>query len=206
MSSIEKYLKLLGYKTVNIDYPSTKYSLNELIDLVYKKINKEIDLSTMKSDSKIHFVGHSMGGLITRGIISKYPIKNLGRVVQLGTPNHGSKIAGNFEKLKLFGLIYGPAGYQLTTKDDNRKGLFKPINYELGSLAGNKNINPLGLMLDGDNDGTVSVESTKVEGMKDHHIIKASHIFFPFYTEAKYQTAYFLQTGHFHKNNLNILN
>lgn len=74
-----------------------------------------------------------------------------------------------------------------------------PIDYELGIIAGNFSIAPIpSLIIPGENDGKVSVESTKLSGMRDHVVISASHTFFPSNKEAHKQVLAFLGEGKFH--------
>ena len=94
--------------------------------------------------------------------------------------------------------IYGPAGQQLTTDQSAVKHLFGEVNYELGIIAGNSTIDPIGsLIIPGVDDGKVAVERTKLEGMKDHIIVSASHSFFPSNKEVQKQTLHFLKNGNF---------
>ena len=64
------------------------------------------------TDGPIHFVGHSMGGLLTRVYLARYRPARLGRVVMLGTPNGGSELADLLKGLAIYRAFYGPAGLQ----------------------------------------------------------------------------------------------
>jgi len=194
MESLADYLVSQGYEIINIDYPSREYGLEKLADLVQLKLSKQI-----KKDKPVHFVGHSMGSLLSRAIIHKYPPTQLGRVVQLAPPNNGSELADLLENNWLYQEFYGPSGQQLTT-DKDRTGLFGEIDYELGVIAGNDTIDPISsAIIPGEDDGKVSVESTKLKGMKDHLIVSANHTFFPSNETVQQQTLYFLKYGKFKK-------
>ncbi len=193
MKSLSKYLKRGGFEVVNINYPSTKYQIEELVEI----INQEIS-SRVVEDKKIHFVGYSMGALLIRALIHKYCYKNLGRVLQLAPPNHGSEIADLTKNLWLYKKIFGPSGQQLVTDQKMFEHLFGQVNYDLGIIAGNATLDPIfSIIIPGPDDGRVGVEKTKLEGMKDHIIIKVSHGFFPYSKKVRKQTLHFLQNGNF---------
>ena len=196
MMPLEKYLSNAGYETLNIMYPSRQKSLEDLTDYIHEKI---IAAPTYSKSKKINFVTHSMGGLITRYYIECYRPPNLGKVVMMGPPNSGSEFADWLTETKLlaplFEAIYGPAGQQLTT---NHKHIDKKITYPLGIIAGNKSINPLApWILTGEHDGMVPIERTKIEGMKYHIIINATHSFMMFNKEVMHQVIEFLKNSHF---------
>ena len=97
----------------------------------------------------------------------------------------------------LFRKFYGPAGQQLTT-DTTFSEMLGPVNYELGVLAGSASLDPFSsLIIPADYDGKVSIESTKVEGMTDHLIVHATHMFFPRNKTVLRQTEHFLKHGFF---------
>lgn len=192
MRRMEKFLQRQGYQTLNIGYKSTRYNIETIIDVVHPAI-KEFSATV----DKIHFIGFSMGGLVTRAYLHKYRPSNLGRVVMLGTPNKGSRIADLIKNLWLYRKLFGPAGQQLLTVQDMFQEIFGTVDYELGIIAGTT-WDPLSnKLMGGPNDGTVSVESTKLEGMKDHAIIRSKHTFMATNKKAWGLTAGFLKTGRF---------
>lgn len=196
MDKLEAYLQKQGYDVINISYPSTDYTLDELTDIIYNDITRNVD-----EDKPVHFVGFSMGGLLTRAIIHKHKPKNLGRVVQLAAPNNGSEVTDFLKQDWFYKAIFGPAGQQLTTDQQKIKHLFGEIYYELGIIAGNNTIDPLSsIIIPGDDDGKVSIKSTKLKGMKEHIVVSSSHTFFPYNKTVHRQTAYFLKNGVFKKD------
>jgi triacylglycerol esterase/lipase EstA (alpha/beta hydrolase family) len=140
-----------------------------------------------------------MGGLMVRALIKKYAYNNLGKVVQLAPPNQGSEVANFVQNFWPYKKIFGPAGQQLITDQTEIKHLFGDVNFELGIIAGNMTIDPISsAILPGENDGKVSVESTKLKGMKDHIVVSASHTFFPSNKTVQKQVLYFLKHGNFY--------
>ncbi len=192
MLFLKNYFEKNGYNVLNILYPSREKSLEELSDFVHEHITASPDYS---ESIPVHFVTHSMGGLITRYYIAQHKPKNLGNVVMLGPPNTGSEFADWLSDTKIlapmFREIFGPASDQLTTRHKHIDG---DITYPLGVIAGNLSINPLApWVLDGEHDGIVPVERTKIDGMKDHIVMRATHSFMMFNPKVMDQALYFIQ-------------
>lgn len=196
MRSLGKFLEEEGYEVINLDYPSTRYSLEELVEIVNNYLSAQLT-----KDKKVHFVGYSMGGILARALINKHRPEKLGCVIQLAPPNQGSEVADFLKDRYIYQKFYGPAGQELTTGNTNTAKLLGEINYELGVIAGNSTIDPISsfLIIKGDNDGKVSVERTKVDGMKDHIVVSASHTFFPKNKYVKQQVVSFLNNRKFEK-------
>ncbi|MGR4843858.1 esterase/lipase family protein [Rhizobium sp. Z1P35] len=197
MAKLAGFLSAHGYRVVNVGYPSTKFSISDLVDI----IRPEIDGAAKEAgDGRVHFVGYSMGGLIVRAFLRNYRPANLGRVVMVGTPNSGSQIADFLKNWPLFRKVYGPAGQQLITDQTAMTELFGTVDYELGIIAGNRTIDPVSSLIIGlrvPNDGKVSVESTRLDGASAHIVIPANHTFLPVNKTMWSQTLSFLQDGRF---------
>ena len=194
MRTVERSFKDAGYAVANVDYPSTRHPIEKLSEMVYK----EIEPLTKEYD-RLHFVTHSMGGIITRCLFKTYPGKiPVGRVVMMAPPNKGSEIVDWLGWLWLFKLLNGEAGRQLHSK----RGLptrLGPADFEVGIIMGDKkNINFIfSPLLPGPNDGKVTVESAKLEGMKDFLLMPASHAFIMHNNTAIEQAKFFLEHGEF---------
>jgi uncharacterized alpha/beta hydrolase family protein len=195
LNSLENFIKINGFSVLNITYPSTKYPIEELVDILHKLINSEF-----YNYKTISFVGFSMGGLVIRAYLNKYKLLKLGKVVMVGTPNNGSEVADFFKDNKLYKKLFGPAGRQLTTDKQNHETLFGKINYECGIIAGDL---PLDfcypLMKGGISDGKVKVTSTKLDNMKDHIVINVTHWYMPKSKQVWKQIVYFLKHSKFLK-------
>jgi len=184
-----------GFATLNQAYASRRKALEALAEDIHPAIQRFAD----GVDGSVHFVGHSMGGLLARVYIARYRPKRLGRVVMLGTPNSGSEIADRLRHFRPYRAFFGPAGQQLGTQrsavDD---AMLPPVNYPVGIIAGNRSIDPVaGTMLPKPHDGRVSVANTKLEGMADHVVVAASHPWLVRNAIAVAQTIAFLQGGMF---------
>jgi triacylglycerol lipase len=170
---IAETLEYHGYRVVNYHYPSTDEPVETLVRHVGLAVNQ-------CGFQKTHFVTHSLGGILVRAWLTEYRPPIMGRVVMLAPPNHGSEVVdgliGNDLVLDMLTFLHGPAVLQLGTDDDSVPSQLPPPDYPLGIIAGNRAINPLGpILIEGENDGTVSVASTRIEGMTDHIVVPATH-------------------------------
>ncbi len=192
MAPLAAFLHRQGYEVCNIGYPSTRYPIEELIEWLQQKI-------APVSGQRVHFVGHSMGGLLIRGLLARSRPANLGRVVMLGTPNHGSEVADYLKSWWLYRKLYGPAGMQLGTEDmPHLSALLGTVDYDLGIIAGDRTWDPFfSRLLPKPHDGKVSVESTKLEGMKDHIVLPTTHTTLPWSRQVHRQVVNFLKEGVF---------
>jgi hypothetical protein len=124
-----------------------------------------------------------------------------GHVIQLAPPNHGSEVADFLQKIWLYKTIFGPAGQQLTTDQSQIESLFGPVDYSLGIIAGNRTMDPISsAIIPGPDDGKVSIQSTKLDGMADHIVVGASHLYFPRSKKVHHQVLHFLENGAFDKS------
>jgi pimeloyl-ACP methyl ester carboxylesterase len=192
---MESALKEKGYYPVNFNYPSRKYSIEKLAQ-------ESIDnaLSQCPANNTVHFVTHSLGGILVRQYLSTGEIKNLGRVVMLGPPNKGSQVVDKLKDMPGFEFLNGPAGRELGTDSTSIPNRIGPAKFEVGIIAGTSSINPiLSSMLPDPDDGKVSVENTKLAGMADHMTLPVAHPFLMRNSEAIDQVVYFLKNGKFKK-------
>jgi pimeloyl-ACP methyl ester carboxylesterase len=195
LGKLQRALQQAGFATLNLDYPSRRKPL----DLLAGHIHPAVADFAERNTAPIHFVGHSMGGLLVRVYVAKYRPLRLGRVVMLGTPNAGSEVADLLRGLSLYRSFFGPAGLQLTTDLDDMLKSLPALDYAVGIVAGNRSIDPISstLVLPRPNDGRVSVASSKLDGMADHITIKAFHAGLPRHPVAISQTIAFLREGRF---------
>ncbi|MEH2607788.1 esterase/lipase family protein [Bradyrhizobium sp. AZCC 1693] len=184
-----------GFATLNQDYASRRKALEALAEDIHPAIQRFAD----GIDGSVHFVGHSMGGLLARVYIARYRPKRLGRVVMLGTPNSGSEIVDRLRHFRPYRAFFGPAGQQLgTQRNEAINALFPPIDYPVGIIAGNRSIYPItSAFLPKPHDGRVSVVNTRIDGMADHIVIRTSHPWLVRNAVALEQTIAFLRDGKF---------
>lgn len=184
-----------GYATLNLDYESRRKALDALAE----DIHPAIELFSGGIGGSVHFVCHSMGGLLARVYLAKYRPRHLGRVVMLGTPNGGSEIADSLKNLATYRAFFGPAGQQLVTRRDAAlNAMLSAIDYPVGIIAGDRSIYPISsVMLPRPHDGRVSVTNTRLDGMADHIVVRTTHPWLVRNGEAIEQTVAFLRWGRF---------
>jgi len=196
MNKMQRALVKEGYETANIGYPSRGYTVEELAQMAVSeglqqcRSNGEIE--------RIHFVTHSLGGILLRQYLSTADIAELGRVVMLGPPNQGSAAVDKLAGVPGFDWLNGPAGRQLGKGEDSVPLKLGPADFELGVIAANRTIDPItSSMLENPDDGRVSVDDTKLEGMADFVVVKHSHAFMMRMRGPIELTIRFLKTGSF---------
>jgi len=139
-----------------------------------------------------------LGGIVLRYYLKENQLHNLGRVVMLSPPNQGSELVDNLRDNILFKIVTGPSGQQLGTASSSVPITLGPVDFELGIIVGNRSLNLiLSHLIPGEDDGRVSVERSKVEGMADFLIVPQAHPFIMNSPEVIEQTVYFLEHGRF---------
>ncbi|GHB98401.1 esterase/lipase family protein [Cerasicoccus arenae] len=193
MGHIERTLEAEGYRVVNIDYPSMSQSLDELA------VHVRADIVRETADAKrIDFVTHSMGGILLRMIERDNPLPEIGRVVMISPPNQGSMAVNLLADMPGAKLLIGPAGMALASGENEQLQSLKPATFEVGVIAGSLGLDPfMSSLIPGADDGVISVESTKLEGMTDFTIVHETHPMLVFNGEVMDQTTAFLKTGKF---------
>lgn len=197
MAKLANHLVNEGYVVHNIQYPSTRLSIDALTEWLHERISNQIQVFS----GTVHFVTHSMGGIVTRSYLGRYRPARLGRVVMLAPPNQGSEMADFLKDNFLFRTINGPAGQELGRKVNHAFSRFGEVNYEVGIIAGTVNREFFSKwIVEGIQDGKVSVECTKIAGMKDHIVLPVTHTYMMRNPMVIAQVQHFLKHGVFKKN------
>ncbi len=185
-----------GFDVENVDYPSRERPIEELAPLA---VNKGISgCRANPGNERIHFVTHSLGGILLRHYLSEQERPELGRVVMLGPPNQGSVAVDELDDVPGFNWLNGPAGRQLGKGKNSVPLALGPAEFELGIIAGTRSIDPVvSAVLPDPNDGRVSLEDTKLDGMDDFAVVAHSHAFMMRMQATIQLTIRFLRTGSF---------
>ena len=207
MLRLARALDKAGYRVVNRTYPSRTMPLDRIATEWLPALLAENDAGAAP---RVHFVTHSMGGIVVRYWLQEKGVPpNIGRIVMIAPPNQGSEVPDHFRGKRFLRSFFrfvasanasrlgtDPASVpcQLSLKEF-------PAGVELGVIAGNRWLNPLFLsFFKGESDGTVSVDSTRLAGMRDHIVMPHSHTGIITRTAVAAQTLHFLREGKFQRD------
>ncbi|HLQ27281.1 MAG TPA: alpha/beta fold hydrolase [Acidiferrobacterales bacterium] len=175
--------RIFSYKSVTRDLRQNAAGLQQYLALL--------------PAARIHFVGHSLGGLVIRALFHFYPRQPPGRIVTLGTPHRGNQVAA---KLSRYAWLRPIIGYGMQALLAGELEIWHPPPREIGVIAGNLSLGAGRLVvphLSRPNDGTVKVAETHLPGAADHITLKVSHFGMLFSPQVARQTAHFLRSGRF---------
>lgn len=194
MLIMARALRREGYRVINLGYPSRTAPIPTLVDKHLRPVAER----AADEGTKVHFVTHSLGGILVRYLLLKQCQPHLGRVVMLSPPNQGCEVVDFLAEAKLFQKIMGPAAQQLGTDQDSVPLNLGPVNFDLGVIGGSCAYNPVFSKLLGEkNDGLVSIQRMSVAGMRDFCIVPYAHTFLMNRRKVIRQVILFLKNGQF---------
>lgn len=183
------------YRVVNQGYNS--YS-NDLQALALETLPAAIRACNMRDEEAIHFVTHSMGGIMLRAFLAKKELQQLGRVVMIAPPNKGSEIVDWVERYALLKPFLGPAGGNLGTGEQHISAQLPAPEFVFGVIAGvRQSTSVWSSQLPGNDDGRVSTANTQIEQMADYIEIPGSHSGLLYKKQTIEQVTSFLRYGEF---------
>ena len=181
-----------GFDVHRIGYSSFKESPGEMIASVTMQINE----CCADETRAVHFVGHSLGGLLIRAYLQSYRPPVLGNTVLIGTPNSGTEIADHFEGHALVEYLL-PAATQLGTSPESLPNRLPEPDYPVGIIAGVVDSELGEHFFPGPNDGMVPVESTQLDSMTDFIVLETGHSMMRYDRDVAIQVIHFLEKGGF---------
>jgi len=195
MKPLEWGLAEAGFAVVNASYPSLSFPIEELATIA---VEEGVGECRALGSDQIHFVTHSLGGILVREYLAHRDIKGLGRVVMLGPPNQGSQAADYVHSLDILRPFTPVAVAQLGTGVQSVPRQLGPVNFELGVIAGTAGeLSVMPGAPEEASDGTVAVAETIVPGMLDFLEMPVSHTFMMWNQSVLQQVIHFLKYGVF---------
>lgn len=191
---LEMRLENAGFSVQSVGYDSFNTSIDEMVENVSEQINSYLG----SHSGTIHFVGHSMGGLLVRAYLDERQLPNLGRTVLIGTPNQGTPLADRYRDNFLVELL-GISDLELGTGPGSFPHSLDDPYYPVGVIAGQHDSFIADSLLDADNDGMVPVTSTRVNNMTDFILLDVGHSAMRYDKGVADQTVHFLINGQFKK-------
>lgn len=192
MSLLGMRLRSRGLDVINFGYSSLRRPISE-----HAKRLRDFIEQRVAEGARIDFVTHSLGSIVVRAFAADFHREfELGRVVMLGPPNQGSALARKLSRVPLVSEILGPSFREL------REFKIPPStnHLEVGIIAGGAGCERgLAPLVSGDNDGIVAVSETRLEGARDHCMVRGLHSFLMYYREVEGEAFHFLEHGRFSK-------
>jgi pimeloyl-ACP methyl ester carboxylesterase len=195
MRALTSACRNAGYATF-----APTYGFRTAVPAIVADLQPRIHAFAEKQDGPLHFITHSLGGLVARALINADRPPRLGRVVMLAPPNAGSELVDTLERLGLDRIALGPASrYLRTTRPETAEARLGGVDFDLGIIAGDRPLDPVlpRLLIPGANDGKVSVAATRIAGMRDHIILPVQHTMMVADRRVIAQTLAYLSTGAF---------
>lgn len=202
MVPLQVALELAGYRTVNQGYPSRTGSIETLAST---HVAEALTKCASPPDAPVHFVAHSLGGILVRQYLQDRDLPPGSRMVMLGPPNQGSELVDRFGADAWFRVL-GPAARQLGTEAGSLPSQLDPVSLEIGVIAGTRpGLDSIFLQsgflqsgrLSTPNDGRVSLTRAQLEEMRDFLEVDQSHSLLLIGKQVVRQVLTFLETGRF---------
>ncbi|MGC6426193.1 MAG: esterase/lipase family protein [Akkermansiaceae bacterium] len=191
MEGMAEALHEAGYETVTVPYASFRKPMGEIVEGV------ETEIRRLDDGKRVHFVTHSMGGIVLRHLAERAPDLVTGKIVMLAPPNQGSEIIDWLDQnplRRLAHLAFGPGGMGLKTGEVREKVPGFSEETEVAVIMGRKRAVPFFTpLLKGEHDGIVSVEGGEVVGMSKLEVLDADHTFMMAEPEVREKVIRFLK-------------
>ena len=186
-------LERAGFDVIRFGYPSRSEPMEVLVGL----LGDTVTACCADTARTVHFVTHSMGGVLVRTYLAQQPQPHRGRVVMLSPPSRGSEIVDAFADSAMLRSLLGPAGSTLGTDPAAPVQRLRPIRFRLGIIAGDRSLNPItSWIIPGPDDGKVGVDRARLDGAS-FLVLPATHTFIMNRRDVAEEIAHFLRRGRF---------
>ena len=173
------------------------------MEALVDRLQAEVGRCCGTETETLHFVTHSMGGVLVRSYLNRQPDPHQGRVVMLSPPSQGSELIDTFSDSPLLQRFLGPAASRLGTDSAGISSQLGPVRFGLGIVTGDRSISPLGSwLIPGPDDGKVGVDRARLEGATDFMVVSATHTFIMNRRDVAEEVVYFLRHGRFGRGDL----
>ncbi len=190
MEPLARALADAGFSTLNVPYPSSRLPVEAPTEFVRREVEK------ISRDEPVHFITHSLGGIILRSLLAGNVTWKTGRVVMLAPPNGGSEIVDWIRRHPALKSVLGPAGEELGTQGLPPRLPPLPSGLEAAVIMGSRSSIPMfRKLLSQENDGIVSAERGRIDGLRGFSVVPADHTFIQMHPEAIRLSLHFLETG-----------
>jgi len=187
---LARRLRRQGFTVHAFSYPSVRADLGANAERLARF------LGTLDADI-VHLVGHSLGGILIRALFHRHPQQIPGRIVTLGAPHGGSRVAQRLSRYAFWRWVMGKGVIQLLA------GTLPPWTSpprEIGVICGTRSFG-MGRLLVRDlplpNDGLLTVKESALPVAREHLALPVSHTGMLFSREVAEQVGQFLMTGKF---------
>ncbi|NNC63971.1 MAG: alpha/beta hydrolase [Gammaproteobacteria bacterium] len=189
-------LFLLRRRLTRAGFAATQFRYRTIIQNVDRSAAALAEYVAATPGDTVHFVGHSLGGIVILKMIEHYGVERIGRIVSLGSPFRGSISANNLRRLPGGKCLLGRAMAQANEEAAERTWSGAR---ELGVIAGDhaRGMGRVIGVLPKPNDGTVTVDETRLPGATDHIVLPVTHLSMLWSADVAEQVIAFLRDGHF---------
>jgi triacylglycerol lipase len=179
MQPLADALDSAGYDILNVGYSSLCCTVAQL----GAAVRHEVEQGRRAEHRVVHFVGHSLGNIIVRWILTQDTVPaGVGRVVMLAPPNQGARSADRYSPL--VGWLLEPIDELRTDSTATARAMPRVPDVEIGIIAAR-------------DDGKLSVGETHLPEETAHIVVPGTHTFLMRRREVHRLTIAFLRTGGF---------